>query len=264
MQALDSLQRQFASALSDAAMATVVAPVFVGDAGSVIRRLAIYRGNAQANAIKALTAAFPIVQKIVGAEFFEGLAREFAKRSPSRSGDLNEFGAGFADFLSSFEHVRNLPYLPDVARMEWLLHRAHYAADGGTVDPVALASIAPEQQTHLRFALHPAAGLIESAYPLCKIWEIHQPGYTDEMQIEPVAGRQYVLVRRPHFRAEVVAIDAGTFAFLGALSRDQALESALQLALNATLAANSKFDLGIALHEFIGSRVIVAFNLPGA
>ena len=260
MQALDSLQRQFASALSDAATATVVAPVFVGDTGSVIRRLAIYRGNAQANAIKALTAAFPIVQKIVGAEFFEGLAREFAKRSPSRSGDLNEFGAGFADFLSSFEHVRNLPYLPDVARMEWLLHRAHYAADGASLDPVALAAIAPEQQMHLRFALHPATGLIESPYPLSRIWEIHQPAYTGEIAVKSAAVTQYILVSRPHFRAQAAAIGAGNFALLDAFSRDQTLE----FALVAAMSADSKFDLGLALHQFIGSRVIVAFKLPGA
>ena len=33
-----------------------------------------------------------------------------------------------------FRTRRTFPYLPDVARMEWLAHRAYYAADAELLD----------------------------------------------------------------------------------------------------------------------------------
>ena len=69
----------------------------------------------------------------MGDEFFDGLAHTYGKSYPSDNGDLNLFGAHFAQFLQDFEHVADYPYFPDMARLEWALHRAHYAADGSQV-----------------------------------------------------------------------------------------------------------------------------------
>ena len=53
---------------------------------------------------------------------------------PSRSGDLNDYGEDFADFLADYPHARELSYLPDVARLEWLVQIVYYAADAPTPD----------------------------------------------------------------------------------------------------------------------------------
>ena len=87
--------------------------------------VSVYRSNAFGNWAQALAGAYPIARKVVGADFFEGLAREYARAYPSASGDLNEYGAHLAEFVAAFPHTQDLPYLPDVARMEWLAHRAY-------------------------------------------------------------------------------------------------------------------------------------------
>ena len=134
MPCLPELQRAFSAALEDAGCAEVAAQAFRGTVERNVARLAVYRGNVYANCTKALASAFPVVRKIVGEEFFEALAREFVHRHPSRSGDLNRYGDVFADFLAVFPHTADLPYLPDVARMEWLVHRAHFAEDPPALD----------------------------------------------------------------------------------------------------------------------------------
>jgi hypothetical protein len=85
-------------------------------------RFGLYRGNLASTWTKALAAAYPVIAQLVGEEFFAALAREYGRAHPSDSGDLNRFGARFEPFLRCFEHVKDLPYLPDMARLEWQLH----------------------------------------------------------------------------------------------------------------------------------------------
>ena len=97
-------------------------------------RMAIYRGNAFGNWHGALAGAYPVVRRIVGEAFFEAMARDYARACPSASGDLNEYGSRLAQFVERHDGTRDLPYLPDVARLEWLVHRAFFAADPARFD----------------------------------------------------------------------------------------------------------------------------------
>lgn len=49
--------------------------------------LAAYRTSILANLSAALTATYPLVQAIVGPDFFAAAARAYAMQVPSRSGD---------------------------------------------------------------------------------------------------------------------------------------------------------------------------------
>ena len=138
MQSLLELQRSFGEALRDSAMAA-----------QLPRGFAVYVGNVRGNWTKALAAAYPIVRKIVGAGFFEGLASDFARAHVSMSGDLNEFGERLPDFLAAGSKTKELPYLPDVATMEWLAHRAYYAANAVPLDPARLAAMDPAEYSRL-------------------------------------------------------------------------------------------------------------------
>jgi hypothetical protein len=189
--------------------------------------LAVYRGNVYGNWAQALAGAYPIVRKIVGAEFFEGLAREYARRHPSTSGDLNEYGAGMAGFVAGFRHTQDLPYLPDVARMEWLAHLAYYAAA-------------------------PVCTLLESPWPLGRIWTVHQDDYEGEIEVDLRAGPDAILVHRPRWRVHVRSLAPGDFRFLESLSRGAALGEALE----AAIVQEASFDVSTALVRWVDAGVI--------
>src|SRR5262245_35052247 len=118
MPELVEIQSELARALDGEPASEQLLAFLVGDASSVDRRLAVYRGNLLGTATHALASAYPVIVKVVGDEFFAAMASEYARHSPSTDGDLNEYGMQLAGFLESFAPVRELPYLPDLARLE--------------------------------------------------------------------------------------------------------------------------------------------------
>lgn len=252
------LQTRFAEALADYDAGAATAQ-FDGDPERIKRRIALYRGNVLAARHKALAAAYPVTRKIVGEEFFEALARVYMQAHPSVSGDLNEFGGDLAEFLRGFEPAAELAYLPDVATLEWQVHRAHYAANHALLDLAQLMAVAPEQQAALRFTLDPACALLYSLYPIADIWTVHQDNYKGEFDVDFDAGPHYVLVHRPEWRVQVRSLGAGTYALLDTLARGASLGQALETAIGA----DAKFDLGPALAEALEQKILVDCGLKG-
>jgi hypothetical protein len=255
-----SLERSFASALTARDVDAADVSVFDGAPDRVRARLGLYRGNVQANAIKALSNAYPVVAKLVGDDFFGGLARAFAAATPSTSGDLNEYGEGFADFVATFEPAAELAYLSDVALLDWHVHRAHYAADAGPLDLSKLAALPQERFGELRLALHPACALLESRWPLARLWQIHQHDYDGAFDVDWDAGGGAVLVDRPHWRVRANSTDGAGAAFLRACGAGATLAEALGCAQ----AADADFALEARLAGWVESRVVVDVALPGA
>ena len=259
MREFAALQTRFVAGLDVPVPDAGALALFVGETEQARQGLGIYRGNGKANAARAIAAAYPVVGKIVGAEFFSGLASEYQSRFPSADGDLNEYGNAFAAFLADFPPAREIPYLADVARLEWRVHRAHYAADPGTFDPAQLACVPAEQQLQLRPRLHPACHVLPSAYPIARIWEVHQDSFNGEFEVEFAGNAAIALVFRPRFRVEVAQIDDAQAAFLQAALDGQTLDAALV----AAQSCDALFDLGRSLSEWVQSAVIVDFKCNG-
>lgn len=257
MRELAALQAQFGAGLDAPFPEAGALALFAGETEQARQGLGIYRGNVKAHAAKAIAAAYPVIGKLVGGEFFLGLASEYQSRFPSASGDLNEYGEAFAAFLADFPPAREIPYLADVARLEWRVHRAHHAADPGPFDPARLACVPAEQQLHLRPRLHPACHVLPSAYPIARIWEVHQDIFNGEFEVEFAGNPANALVFRPRFRVEVAQIDDAQAAFLQAALDGQTLG----VALAAAQFRDAAFDLGRSLGEWVQSSVIVDFEL---
>ena len=82
-------------------------------------RLAIYRNTCMSTLVNALRSSFPAVQRLVGTDFFEAGARDFIRLRPPASAYLNDYGADFPQFLRQFAPAAGVPYLGDVAELEW-------------------------------------------------------------------------------------------------------------------------------------------------
>jgi len=242
MRSLRDLQRDFGNALLAPGAAEFIPP-----------GLGIYAANVAGNWLKALAGAYPIARKIVGERFFEGLARAYSAAHPSRSGDLNDYGADFPAFVADYPGTRDLPYLPDVARMEWLAHRAHFAADAPRFDPARLAGVSPAKYAALPLRLAPPCGLLVSGWPLARLWEIHQDGYAGDLSADLAPAAARILVYRPDWKSAVAALAPGEFALLGAAQHGETLGDALETAL----AADPQADAANALARWVSAGVLV-------
>ncbi|MES2015741.1 MAG: DUF692 family multinuclear iron-containing protein [Pseudomonadota bacterium] len=245
------LQAAFASALFDAhAEEPILAHLTGGSA-----RFSLYRGNLTATWDKVLSSAFPVIRQLVGDDFFSALTRAFGMAHPSDSPDLNQFGAGFGQFLAGFEHVAEYPYLPDMARLEWALHRAYYAPDAVPVALDAIAALAPEQFEQARFALHPAASLFQSAWAVVPLWLAHQHDaapFPAEMAVPSAA-----VIARARWKTELAALDPAQYGALAMLAGGASIGAAL----DAAFELDDAFDVGASLKQWLALGLLVTPNI---
>jgi hypothetical protein len=253
---LAATQLIFAQALFDAQIEPQALPLFKGNAQLAEQRLALYRGNLVGTWEKALSAAYPVLRALVGEEFFRGLARAYGNAYPSDSGDLNLFGHHFAAFLADFEHVAAYPYFPEMATLEWALHRAHYAADGRQIGPADLAMLLPEQLDEARLTLHPACSLIRSEWAVVELWQAHQPGMESTFPSD-IGRSNFGLVVRPHWKTDIVALTPASFAILSALNQGHPLGQAL----DAALQVDPDFDLAPSLQHWLQLAIFDAISV---
>jgi len=188
------------------------------------RRFGVYRNNVAVGLIKSLEARYPVTRRLVGDDFFRGMAGAYVAVNKPKSAVLIVYGVDFPDFVRGFEPARDLDYLPDVAALENAWVEAYHAAEASPWRLTALADIAPERLETLRFAIHPAARLARFETPAASIWSAHQG------EAEPAPpqrwGREDVLVTRPHAEVFVRALPDGGHDFFAALRAGAALGEA--------------------------------------
>ncbi len=245
----------------------VIAHLFTTDAATSARRIAIYRGNSIASATKALTGSYPVIREVVGEEFFDELARAYWMSTPSQSGDLGDYGASFDDFLAGFEHVRELPYLADLARLEWAVHRAECAADAPPFDASTLADVPEDRQSALIFTLVPGTAIVASNDPIARIWTLHRGESSrssdrterEHFDIDWTIG-ETALVARAGFAVRVVALDAGNAASLHAVQDGATLVDALAAGVAAAELAHVPFDAAAASASWLTDGLLAGFR----
>ena len=257
MPALLDLQRRFRAALLGGAEAAPP-PEVLGGRVDAAARLAIYRGNVIGNLTGALRLTYPAIERLVGAAFFTGACASFVVASPPDSADLYEYGAGFAAFLEAFAPARTLPYLADVARLEYAVTRALHAPLVPPMDAAALASVPAAAEDGLRFLPHPALSLLDLAHPAAAIWEavLTEAPEARAARLSAIdldAGGAHLAVLRGAEGPEFLALSPAAFALAGALAGGVALGAALDR-VPATEAASC---LGVLLTQgfFAGWRV---------
>ena len=154
--------------------------------------------------------------------------------------------------------ARELPYLPDVARLEWAIDQASIAADADVLDLAALAVVPEAMLGALRFKLHPSVQLVASPYPIFHIWQVNQAGHSGEERVDLGEGSDTLLIARGANGVTVERLTPGEHALLLALARNLKLGDAVERALGA----DASFDLPAALKSHVAGGTIVAFRLP--
>ncbi len=215
-------------------------------------RLTLYRGNLAATAAKALAAAYPVIAALVGHAFFGALAHAYVRAQPSQDGDLNRFGAQLGDFLDDFPPAATLPYLADMARLEWAVHRAHYAADAAPVTAQQLGALAPTQLEAARLRLHHACVPVQSAWAVVSLWLAHQPASGHAFPAD-MAVAEVGVVARLGWYAMVAPLGRGSHAALAALHAGGTFGAAL----DAAFAVDEQFDVAGQLQRWLALQLIV-------
>lgn len=216
------------------------------------RGWAIYRASYVHNLVEALRDVYPVTDRLLGGACFTGLARAYLRGHPSAHADLHHYGAGFANGLRDSEALAGLPYLPDVARLEWLAHEAFHAADAPALAAASLAEVAEDRLAGLHPRLHPSARLMRSDYPVHRIWRVNQPGWIGDQTVDLDWGGVSLAVFRDGLEIVLLPLDAAAYALAVALQAGQCLGEAL----DHVLVAEPEADPASVLYTLFHHRLV--------
>jgi hypothetical protein len=235
MHDLAAFQRDFAAALMADGQA---APSFRSQA------FAVYRNTAARGAVEALRASYPTVDMLVGEELFTQVALDYRREQPPMGAVLSDYGRSFPAFLSKQPWTCELPYLADVATLDWLWLESFLAADAPAMP----------RETHGsgRIALHPAARFVWLTSPAMTIWQAHRDPWAFS-ELNPEWVEEGALFTRPAqcIRAEPIEPD------FHALLQSCAVPTTVAEIAAQTLAAFPQADLPQLLQRGVASGALI-------
>jgi hypothetical protein len=239
-----------------------IASQLKADALDPLQRIAVYRNNLQQSLGSALAAVYPTVQELVGDDFFRAIASRYIRLHPSRSGNLQEFGGLLPDYIAGLEATAGLPYLADVARLDWAWHAVFHCAPAPACEAAAalaaLAGAPAARRAAARLRWQPAARLLASEHPVFSIWRWHQSPASERGELNPSAGAECLLVYSLSGDVRVKPLDAAEHALLAALRNGASLAGGAA----AALALDPLFDLASTLTRHLASGVLGAPTWP--
>ncbi|WP_169545303.1 HvfC/BufC N-terminal domain-containing protein [Sneathiella aquimaris] len=250
---LDDLQQDFSVALldPDKPIPEVIDPLAQYD---IEKRFSVYRNNVLSSLIDALRVAFATIDKLVGEEFFDAMAAVFVRVNPPRSPILALYGEAFPDFLTAFPPVEELPYLPDVARLELARRQVYHEADGISLAGDFLTQFSAEELPSVRFDLHPAHRTLSFAYPAYSIWQTNWNTTGETIDLSGLTGEDCLVYREGSSVLQRKLCPGGA-QFIADLARGDTLGESAEKA-----GSIDGFDLADCLASIIESRLVVAAN----
>jgi hypothetical protein len=252
----------FAAALLDPE-AALPDDVITRTGADAARRFGVYRNNAIVSLIDALADSYPVVAALVGDEFFRAMAREFARRHPPRSPIMAHYGSGFAAFIAGFAPAAALPYLADIARLEWQRVVSWHADDISSLEPEDIAPLLadPIAVAETRWRFHPSAALIEAHFAIVSLWSAHQQSSVGDVEaalahVDPFLPES-ALVSRQGLDVLILNVAVAEAAFVRGLLAGHTLATAVGDAEKKS----ANFDLALMMGMLLRSGALAGFDM---
>ena len=190
-------QSEFGAALFNA-QAPVPKGIINPNQSPASKRFNIYRNNVITSLIGAMQDGFPVTQKIVGEAFFKEMARIYVRERPPSSPLMIYYGEDFSAFIDKFEPAKALPYLADIAKVEYLKRLSYFARDFQPLPEGWLSALGDD--SHVTLAPH--VKTLASRFPIASIWakqhgaDIHITMQAEEILITR-SGHEVLVTKSP-------------------------------------------------------------------
>jgi len=231
MMPLATLQQEFTQAVFSATGSdsqSINQRIQASKGPSAEQRVAIYRAAILGSLCRVLEEVYPVINRLLGDEFFQAMARRYAQQIPSLQPDLNEYGRELNEFLSNFEPVKAMHYLPDVAQLEWYWHEIFSEVDETPADFSVLARLDEATLGRVTFRLPKAARLMRSEFPIARIWATNQPDCEEETTIDLAEGADHLLIWRQGHEQRIEHITENQWQLLSAIEQGLGFQSLIE------------------------------------
>ena len=171
---LEKLQNDFIAAFFSTNSQDAASHVKGDESLSAEQRIGIYRGSVHGILTQALEQTFPVCKMLLGEKFFNAMCDVFIDQHPPSSPFFADFGATLASFLDTFEPAKPVPFVADMARLEWLRKQAWQTKLEPASDFTQLMETPEADYATLTFSLNPSLQLFQSNYRIDLLWNAHQ------------------------------------------------------------------------------------------
>ena len=224
-----------------------------------LRGLEVYKANRAVLAERTLAATYPVICQLIGEQSFAPLAQHFWQLHPPLQGDMGQWGAELPAFLEAAPQLAGEPFLSDVARIEWALHRAGRALDA-QLDAASFALLSgaddsPPGGLAVTLALSPGAYTLASGYPVVSIINAHllgQPSLAAAGELMRQGCFEHALVWRQGYKPRLRTLGEAEHNLIAAVQQGQSLEAALVRAL----AIEPSFDFNTWLGQAVQTGLV--------
>jgi len=210
----------------------------------------LYRNNFYISISDYLKACFPTVMTLVGTEFFEQLAKAFIIAKPLEQASIELYGSQFSEYITHCKQADSVPYLADIALLDWSYDRAKTAFEFSDFPFEKLTSLTNEEQLNISFSLVEHTVLIKSKYPAFSIWNGVQTGELDNIDMQH---SECIIVHpKQNEGAKCYTLSQQQYDVLAAIAQGESLHELANL-------ENFQQELGV----FIEKSVINNFKQEG-
>ncbi len=194
------------------------------------QQLAIYQNNLRGALQNTLSQTYSVCCKILGENYFRQLVKNYIATYPSRHFDLNFYGRHFSDFLqncyATLDEITDFPYLSDLAKLEWLYHRAYYATESTNFDFEMFARLSEPQQSSVYFNLTEGLAFISSEYPIVSIWRLNKQENITQTAIAGLA--ESCCIYPNQYQVEITQINSRSYQLLNMINHQSSLSEIVE------------------------------------
>ena len=205
MRDLLNLQQAFASALTAASVETAEVAIFEGEAarsGGACRSI-----GATCRAMRSGRCAMPFRSSSESsAPNISTRSRASTRPRRRRSPAISIAPASTSRRSSTISRRRRSCRICRMSRISSGPRSARTTRPIRLPSPSSGSLRSPRIASRPSFVLHPACAIIQSRWPLARLWEVHQRDFAGEFSVDFDVAPAAVLVHRPQFRAMVRAL----------------------------------------------------------
>lgn len=229
---LQEIQQAFSAAVYDQNPEALAQLTAGPGRASPLEGIAVYKNNTRERLRSVLAQTFSVCAQLVGERCFDQMAWVYIDQHPCRTHDLELYGATFNEtveqILDAQPQLRDsVPYLAQMAKVEWLAHRAYFAPDRLSFDFHRFAKLTVEQYLETKFQLAPDVALVTASWPIAALWAMHQPNRTVEpVPVVPI--KRGLLIERVGYQSQVTDVDPEMFYTLKVIDEGYSFQSLME------------------------------------
>ncbi len=217
---------RFYQAMADAILLGNDEPMVPIIGADVAHRVEAHRGNYRTSVQSVVISGYPVVSRLVGDEYMQGLTQAFVRDHPPTKASLTLYGDEFPAFLRSFAPVQNdLPWLPAVAELDRAWFAAYGASDALPLHAADLKGASHGALPLMKPGLAVSAQLLRFRVPAYSIWRTNK----EDEQVEAIdlkKGAEWALVWRDNNTVHHAALSRAEYVFLNNVEAGQSLAQA--------------------------------------